>query len=178
MLTDESQRHMNEIFKRLGVLLIDDDVRPESFYNPKLADVIVELERAGELTHSEGAKVVFLDGFSDREGNQLPMIVQKSDGGYLYATTDLAALRFRVDELHADWIIYVVDARQSQHLSMLFQASREAGFVNAHRVRLDHVAFGTILGKDRTPFKTREGETVKLADVLDEAEQRALAGRA
>ena len=105
-------------------------------------------------------------GFTDRDDNPMPMIVRKSDGGYLYATTDLAAARYRIDELNADRIIYVTDARQSQHFAMVFQVLRQTQWAR-ESIRLDHVAFGTILGPDRKPFKTREGGTVKLADVLN-----------
>ncbi len=171
-LVEESKKHFNDIYRRLNVQLTDADIRGESFYNDQLASVVQELERAGLVSASQGAAVIYLEGFKDRDGNDLPMLVRKSDGGYLYATTDLAAARYRVRELEVDRIIYVTDARQSQHFAMLFAALRKAGWAD-ERVRLDHVPFGTILGPDRKPFKTREGGTVRLIDLLDEAEQRA-----
>ena len=172
LLIDESVRHMNEMIQRLGLRLSDADIRPESFYNSKLPDVVAALDQAGMLVESRGAKVVFPQGFADREGAPLPLIVQKSDGGYLYATTDLAAIRSRVGELGAERVICVVDARQTQHFAMVFDTARQAGWAPS-TVRLDFVPFGMILGRDRKPFKTRDGGTVKLADVLDEAVQRA-----
>lgn len=172
LMIDESVRHMNAIYERLGLTMTDADIRPESFYNECLADVIEDLDGIGLLEDSVGAKVVFCEGFADPDGNPLPMIVRKSDGGYLYATTDLAAARFRIDKLGADRIVYVTDPRQSQHFAMLFQVLRRSGWA-ADTVRLEHVPFGTILGGDRKPFKTREGGTVRLTAVLDEAEQRA-----
>lgn len=173
-LVDESIAHFARIYRRLGVLLDEDDNCPESFYNRKLPDVIAELNDKGMLTVSDGAAVIFLPGFKDRENNPLPMIVQKSDGGYLYATTDLAAMRYRIDELHADRIVYVTDARQAQHFAMLFAAARASGW-GGEDVCLDHVPFGTVLGANRKPFKTRDGGTIKLEDLLDEAELRAAA---
>ena len=174
MLINESIRHMNGIYRRLGLRLSDDDIRAESFYNPMLPQALEELDKAGLLKQSRGAKVVLPDGFADRDGEPMGMIVQKADGGYLYATTDLAAVLLRIRQLQADRIIYVTDPRQSQHFAMLFATVRKARWAD-DSVRLDHVPFGTILGADRRPFKTREGGTVKLADVLDEAEQRAAA---
>ncbi len=170
----ESYRHFREIYERLNVRLEQRDIRGESAYNDELPDVVRELELAGLLTESEGARVVYPEGFKDKEGNPLGMIVRKTDGGYLYATTDLAAARYRIRQIQADRIIYVTDQRQSQHFAMLFQALRQAGWAD-ESVRLDHVPFGMIYDKDRRPYKTREGETVRLADVLDEAEQRAAA---
>jgi len=172
MLIDESVRHMNEMIARLGVCLSDKNIRPESFYNSKLPEVTAQLQAAGLVVESRGAKVIFIDGFLDREGNPLPMIVQKGDGGYLYATTDLAAAQYRLQELKADRIIYLTDARQAQHFAMVFDTVKRSNWASTD-VRLDHVPFGTILGKDRKPFKTRQGGTVKLADVLDEAVRRA-----
>ncbi|MDX1681824.1 MAG: arginine--tRNA ligase [Phycisphaeraceae bacterium] len=171
-LIDVSRDHFNAVYQRLDVRLSDDDVRGESFYNDRLKPVVDGLEEAGLLEESRGAAVVFPEGFEDREGEPLPMIVRKSDGGYLYATTDLAAARFRIDELDADRLIYVTDARQGQHFQMVFKTLRDAGWADAG-VRLDHVPFGTVLGEDRKPFKTRSGEVVKLVDLLDEAERRA-----
>ena len=173
-LIDESIEHMSGLLKRLGVLLTDDDICPESFYNPKLAGLIDELAAAGLLEESRGAKVVFPQGFRDRDGAPQPLIVQKTDGGYLYATFDLTAVHYRITHLKAERIIYVVDARQSQHFQMVFKIGRQAGWADGG-VRLDYVPFGTILGKNGKPFKTRAGDVVNLASVLDEAEQRATA---
>ena len=132
-----------------------------------LMEVIDRLDQVGQLAQSQGAKVVYPEGFADRDGHPFPMIVQKGDGGYLYATTDLAAGMYRTHELGADRVIYVVDARQTQHLAMVFAVLRQSGLVGSV-ARFDHVHFGTILGSDRTPFKTRVGGTVKLADVLEQ----------
>jgi arginyl-tRNA synthetase len=173
-LRAESYRHFSDAYDRLNVLLQPSDVRGESAYNDDLPHVVNDLQSQGHLKQSDGAAVVYPQGFTDRDGNPLPMIVRKSDGGYLYATTDLAAARYRIKTLRAQRIIYVTDSRQAQHFAMLFQALRQVGWAGDD-VRLDHVPFGTILGKDRRPFKTREGGTVKLSHVLDEAEQRALA---
>lgn len=170
-LIEESIRHMNAVFALLGVKLSNDDIRPESFYNPQLPQVVADLRAVGALVESEGAQVVFPEGFKDREGEPLPMIVQKRDGGFGYAATDLAAARYRVDQLGANRVIYVVDARQSDHFAMLFKVLAAVGWSKA--ARFEHVAFGTILGKDKKPFKTREGGTVRLVEVLDEATRRA-----
>jgi arginyl-tRNA synthetase len=173
-LVEESERHFEAVYERLGVLLTLDDVRGESFYNGQLASVASELEASGVAVVDDGALCVFPPGFTGREGEPLPVIVRKSDGGYGYAATDLAAIRYRVRDLGAQRIAYVVDARQSQHFAMVFAAARMAGWLGpGHRV--EHVAFGTILGTDGRPFRTRSGETVKLADLLDEAVQRAAA---
>jgi arginyl-tRNA synthetase len=173
-LIDESKAHFNEAYARLGVLLKDDDIRGESAYNPALAHVANSLKEKGLASESQGALVLFPDGFKDPEGNPQAMIIRKSDGGYLYATTDLAAARYRINDLHADRIAYVTDARQGDHFAMLFWALRAAKWASEH-VRLDHVPFGMVLGPDKRPYKTREGGTVKLASLLDEAVERALA---
>jgi arginyl-tRNA synthetase len=172
MLIDESCAHMKEVFGRLGVLLTDANLRGESYFNSRLPAVVSGLQAAGVLEESDGAQVVFCEGFTSKSGSPLPLIVQKSDGGYGYAATDLAAARFRIEELGRNRIIYVVDSRQSDHFGMLFWTLRKAGWA-APEVVLEHVAFGTILGADRKAFKTRSGGTVKLADVLDEAVARA-----
>jgi len=166
--------HCQEIYNRLGVLLTEADVRGESAYNDDLPEVVADLESAGLLRESQGAQCVFPEGFKDKEGNDLPVIVQKSDGGYLYATTDLAALRYRAGKLKADRILYVTDSRQALHFRQVFAVALATGFVPAG-VCLEHVGFGMMLGSDNRPFKTREGGTVKLMDLLDEAEQRARA---
>lgn len=169
-----SLQHSFEIYERLNVSLTPEDVRGESAYNPELANIVSELERQGLITESNGAKCVFLEGFTNKDGSPLPVIVQKADGGYLYATSDLAALRYRQQELSADRILYFVDQRQGLHFEQVFTVARKAGFV-AESTELAHMGFGTMNGKDGRPFKTRTGGTVKLIDLLDEAEQRALA---
>jgi arginyl-tRNA synthetase len=174
MLIAESCTHMNEVFQRLGVLLRDEDRRGESFFNSRLPSVVNDLRSAGVLEESDGAQVVFCDGFASKTGAPVPLIVQKSDGGFGYAATDLAAARFRIHELGRNRLIYVVDARQSDHFAMVFWTLRKAGWAGPD-VSLEHVAFGTILGADRKAFKTRSGGTIKLAEVLDEAVSRARA---
>ena len=169
---DVSLQHCQVIYERLGVLLTPADVQGESAYNDALPNVIANLDSIGLLEESQGAKCVFLKEFTGEDGKRLPMIVQKSDGGYLYATTDLAAIRYRVGELKADRVLYVTDSRQSLHFRQLFAVARKAGFADED-VSLEHIAFGTMLGPDGRPFKTREGGTVKLMDLLDQAEQRA-----
>ncbi len=173
-LIHASTAHFNEAYHRLGVLLSDQDIRAESAYNDDLPGVIAALREAGLLRESQGAQVVFPAGFADADGNPLPMIVQKSDGGFLYATTDLAAARYRIQQLAADRLVYVTDSRQTDHFRMVFWALRTANWA-PEAVRLDHVPFGTVLGRDRKPFKTREGGTVKLIDLINEAEARAQA---
>ena len=169
---DISLQHCEDIYSRLNVLLTRDDVMPESAYNHDLANVIKDLDTAGLLTEDQGAQCVFLDEFKGKDDKILPAIVQKSDGGYLYATTDLAALRYRHKELHANRVLYFVDARQSLHLNQVFAIAKAAHFV-PQEMQLEHMAFGTMMGKDGKPFKTRDGGTVKLIDLLKEAEQRA-----
>ncbi|OPX25087.1 MAG: arginine--tRNA ligase [Planctomycetales bacterium 4484_123] len=161
-----------EIYRRLGVLLSREDIRGESDYHSQLPEVVNELASAGLLRESEGAKCVFLEQFKNKDGQPLPVIVQKSDGGYLYATTDLAAMCYRVRHLHADRILYVIDSRQTLHLQQVFAVARAAGFAPPE-VALEHVAFGTMQGADGRPFRTRDGQTMKLAWLLDEAERRA-----
>ena len=169
-----SLNHCLAIYDRLGVKLRREDARGESMYNKDLPNVLADLKSAGLLSESEGAQCVFLDGFVNKDGNPLPFIVRKSDGGFLYATTDLAALRYRVSHFKADRVLYVVDVRQAHHFAYLFAVARKANFAPAG-VQLVHVPFGTIQGPDGKPFKTKSGESVKLADVLDEAIKRALA---
>ncbi len=167
-----SLQHAEHIYQRLGVKLTQDDVRGESFYNDKLKSVVDDLDALGMLKNSYGAGCVFLDGFNAKDGQPLPLIVQKSDGGYLYATTDLAAIRYRINQLKAKRIIYVTDARQKLHFEMVFACARQAGWV-PDDVSLEHVPFGSVTGPDGKPFKTRSGENVKLAQLLDEAQTRA-----
>ncbi|MDQ3756251.1 MAG: arginine--tRNA ligase [Actinomycetota bacterium] len=170
-LVAESERHFESVYERLGVLLTHDDVRGESFYNSLLDPTVEELSSLGLLREDDGALCAFPPGFAGRDGEPMPMIVRKSDGGYGYAATDLAALRYRVKELGAQRVVYVVDARQSSHFAMLFAVAEQAGWLDG--VTAEHVAFGTILGPDNRPFKTRTGDTVRLAGLLDEAVERA-----
>ena len=163
---DISLRHCEEVYDKLNVNLSREDVRAESFYNDELGRIVKELEEKGVATLSDGALCVFV------EGEETPLIVRKADGGYLYATTDLAALWYRANVLGAKRIMYVVDARQSQHFKQVFAAARKAGLVGED-VLLEHIAFGTMMDKNGKPFKTREGGTVKLIDLLDEAVARA-----
>lgn len=175
-LVTESIAYFQQVYERLGVLLQPQDVRGESSYNADLPRVITELEQANLLTHSDGAGVVFLEGYVDPNNQPVPMIVQKSDGSYLYATTDIAAARYRLRELQADRIIYVTDARQKQHFSMLFSLLNKLNWGKSKTPhRLEHIAFGSILGADRKPYKTREGEVIPLVTLLDEAENKAYA---
>ncbi|NOR55218.1 MAG: arginine--tRNA ligase [Sulfurovum sp.] len=159
---DISLGHCEEVYEKLNVNLTRDDVRSESFYNDDLANVVSDLDKAGILEESKGAKCVFF------EGEEIPVIIQKGDGGYLYATTDLAALRYRAQTLEAKRISYVVDARQAGHFKQVFKVAKDAGFV-PDDVKLEHIAFGTMMDKGGKPFKTRDGGTVKLIDLLDEA---------
>ncbi len=170
-----SRAHCAEIYRILGVTLGDKDVRGESAYSDELPKVVEELKQKGLAVESDGAVCVFPEGFANKEGKPLPFIIQKSDGAYLYATTDLAALRYRVRQLAADRIIYVTDARQSLHFRMLFAVADAAGWTrkNGRKVVLEHVTFGSVLGEDGRPLKTRSGENVKLKDLLDEAIERA-----
>ena len=169
---DTSLNHCDEIYSILKVKLTRDDVAPESQYNNDLANVIIDLDKAGLLSEDQGAQCVFLDEFKGKDDSIIPMIVQKSDGGYLYATTDLAALRYRHNQLGMTRGLYLVDARQSLHLKQVYAVGKKAGFV-PESTSLEHMAFGTMMGKDGTPFKTRSGGTVKLIDLLNEAKLRA-----
>ena len=170
----ESEKHYQQIYEQLTVTLKDKHLRGESFYRDKLADTVKDLQKQKLAVESDGAICVFPEGFKNKEGDRLPLIVQKSDGAFLYATTDLAAIRYRVGELKADKIIYVTDARQSLHFEMVFSAARLADWVS-EEVELVHVTFGSVLGKNGGPLKTREGENVKLKELLDEAVERAKA---
>ncbi|MCQ4346355.1 arginine--tRNA ligase [Pseudomonas stutzeri] len=171
---DVSLSHCQAVYDRLGVKLSPADVRGESAYNAELPQIVADLAAKGLLSESEGAQCVFMDEFRNAEGNPLPVIVQKAGGGYLYATTDLAAMRYRSQTLKADRALYFVDQRQALHFQMAFAVARRAGFVH-DGMDLEHMGFGTMNGADGRPFKTRDGGTVKLIDLLDEAEQRAYA---
>lgn len=165
----ESLKHCHEIYDLLDVRLNDVG---ESFYNDRLAGVVAELKKTGLARMDNGAVCVFLDGFVNRDGEPQPMIIQKSDGGYNYDTTDLAALRYRVNERAGKRLIYVTDLRQAQHFEMLFSLARKAGWVGDD-IDLKHIGYGMILGSDRKPFKTRDGSTVKLRDVIAESLSRS-----
>ena len=169
---DISLSHCQALYDRLGVKLSMADVKGESAYNDDLANVVADLKAKGLLSESDGAQCVFMDEFKNAEGNPLPLIVQKAGGGYLYATTDLAATRYRANVLQADRALYFVDQRQALHFQMVFSAARLAGFVPAS-MQLEHMGFGTMNGADGRPFKTRDGGTVKLVDLINEAEERA-----
>jgi len=169
-----SESHYTEIYRKLGITLTNEDIRGESAYNNDLPVVVDELKKAGLAQESDGAICVFPKGFKNKESEPLPLIIQKSDGAFLYATTDLAALRYRVDELKADRIIYVTDARQKLHFEMVFAVVRMAGWAK-EKIELVHVTFGSVLGENGKPLKTRSGENVKLKDLLDEAVERAMA---
>jgi len=168
-LVEVSSAAFQDVYQRLGVLLTPEDAAPESFYNPWLDEVVAELDAKGLLTESEGAQCVFLEGFENAEGEPFPLIVRKSDGGYGYAATDLAAVRYRVAELKATRILYVIDARQALHLRMVFETARQAGWLPSDGVEAVHVPFGTILGTDGRPFKSRSGDTPRLTELLDDA---------
>lgn len=167
----EISRHAYQaIYDLLDIHLIE---RGESFYNPLLPGLIKDLEKKGLITISDGAKCVFLDGFVNRNNEPLPLILQKADGAYNYATTDLAGLRHRIEDENGDWIIYVVDAGQKLHLQMVFETAKKAGFLDPKHVRVDHVDFGLVLRPDGKKFKTREGETERLIDLLQLAIDKA-----
>ncbi|MGB1984752.1 MAG: arginine--tRNA ligase, partial [Porticoccaceae bacterium] len=164
--------HNTEIYKQLNVGLKSEHIKPESAYNKDLNTIVNDLANQQLAVDSDGAKVVFLEELADKNGDPSPMIIQKSGGGFLYATTDLAALRYRANQLKADRILYFIDARQSLHMKQVFITGKKAGFA-ADDISLEHHAFGTMMGKDGKPFKTRTGGTVKLADLLNEAMDRA-----
>lgn len=172
-LVSASRQYFSTVYGRLDVSLQDEDARGESSYNDALQNTIEELAQKRLTQKDQGATVVYLPDFVGRDDKPLPLIVQKSDGGYLYATTDLACLRYRIRQLHADRVIYVTDARQSQHFAMVFKTAELAGWLD-HNVSLEHVPFGSVLGEDGKPFKTRSGEIVRLIELIEEAERRAL----
>ncbi len=172
ILVDQSVAYFSQVYAKLDVTLTPQDVVGESFYNDALEGVVSDLDVQGLLEDSDGARCVFPPGFTNRDGEPLPLIVQKRDEGFGYAATDLAAVRDRVAHLHADELLYVVGAPQAQHLAMVFAVARRAGWL-PDTVRCEHVAFGSVLGPDRKMYKTRSGETVKLVELLDEAIERA-----
>ena len=172
VLVAESTKYFNRVYRQLGVLLDDDDLMGESAYNALLAKVVDKLRDAGLLQVSDGADVMFLEGFTNRDNEPLPLIIRKGDGGYNYATTDLACVIDRVERLGADRMWYVVGAPQAQHLQMVEAATRRAGWL-PDRVEMRHVAFGNVLGSDKKMLKSRSGDSVKLSSLLDEAIERA-----
>ncbi|MFB5077324.1 arginine--tRNA ligase [Enterobacter sp. 10-1] len=171
-LVDITMSQNQITYNRLNVTLTRDDVMGESLYNPMLPGIVADLKAQGLAVESEGATVVFLDEYKNKEGEPMGVIIQKKDGGYLYTTTDIACAKYRYETLHADRVLYYIDSRQHQHLMQAWTIVRKAGYV-PDSVPLEHHMFGMMLGKDGKPFKTRAGGTVKLADLLDEALERA-----
>ncbi|HEB0854456.1 TPA: arginine--tRNA ligase [Citrobacter freundii] len=171
-LVDITMSQNQLTYDRLNVTLTRDDVMGESLYNPMLPSIVADLKAKGLAVESEGATVVFLDEYKNKEGEPMGVIIQKKDGGYLYTTTDIACAKYRYETLHADRVLYYIDSRQHQHLMQAWTIVRKAGYV-PDSVPLEHHMFGMMLGKDGKPFKTRAGGTVKLADLLDEALERA-----
>lgn len=171
-LVDITMSQNQITYDRLNVTLTRDDVMGESLYNPMLPGIVADLKAQGLAVESEGATVVFLDEYKNKDGEPMGVIIQKKDGGYLYTTTDIACAKYRYETLHADRVLYYIDSRQHQHLMQAWTIVRKAGYVPAS-VPLEHHMFGMMLGKDGKPFKTRAGGTVKLADLLDEALERA-----
>ena len=174
VLVEESKRYFNQVYCRLGVLLTDEDLAGESFYNDRLARVVDELERDGLAVVDDGALCVFPPGFTGRDSSPLPLIIRRSNGGYGYATTDLAALQYRTQDLGGQRLLYLVDAGQSQHLAMVFAVGHLTGWLG-HGAQAEHVAFGLVLGEGGGKLKTRSGDSPKLIDLLDEAMERAAA---
>ncbi|MGH3753456.1 MAG: arginine--tRNA ligase [Pseudonocardiaceae bacterium] len=174
LLIGESQKYFMTVYHQLGVRLTTEDFAGESAYNDELASVAAELERLGVAKESEGALCVFPDGFKGRDGEPLPLIVRKSDGGYGYASTDLAAIRHRLRNVGATRLLYVVGSPQHQHFEMVFQAAREAGWL-VPPARAEHIGHGSVLGRDGKMLRSRAGDSVRLIDLIDEAVTRATA---
>ena len=172
MLISDTKKYYNTIYARLGVTLTDADLAPESFYNSMLADVCDELQAKGVAVISDGALCAFPPGFTGRDGTPLPLILRKTDGGYGYASTDMAAIRYRIRDLRANRLIYVVGAEQAQHFEMVFATARQAGWLT-DEISAEHATIGLVTGADRKRFRTRTGSSVKLADLIDEAVERA-----
>jgi len=172
LLVDDSMAYLRRLYDRLGITLTDADMAPESFYNPMLADVCAELEGRGLAVISDGALCGFPAGFSGRDGKPLPLMLRKSDGGYGYDTTDVAAIRYRLRDLGATRLIYVVGSEQHQHLEMVFQLAREAGWL-AGTATAEHAVVGLMTGPGGQRLRTRTGEQVKLISLIDEAVERA-----
>ncbi|ARU94221.1 arginine--tRNA ligase [Tatumella citrea] len=172
-LVDITMAQNQHNYDRLNVSLTRDDVMGESLYNSMLPGIVADLEQKGLAVESEGAVVVYLDEYKTKEGEPMGVIIRKKDGGYLYTTTDIACAKYRYETLKADRVLYYIDSRQHQHLMQAWTIVRKAGYV-PDSVPLEHHMFGMMLGKDGRPFKTRAGGTIKLADLLDEAHERAL----
>jgi arginyl-tRNA synthetase len=169
---DESLQHCHTVYEKLGVSLSRENLKAESFYNSELENIVKILEEKSLLSISDGAKCVFLPQFTGKDGELLPVIVQKSDGGFLYATTDLAAIKYRSFELDVARSLYVVDARQSLHFQQVFAVAKKAKLADED-ISLEHITYGTMMGSDGKPFRTRSGDTIKLIDLLDESSKRA-----
>ena len=161
-----SRVEFDKIYSLLNITVLE---RGESFYNPMLRDVVDDLVAKDVAVTSEGATCVFLPGYKNSDGTPLPLIVKKTDGGFLYATTDLAAIKHRVSQEKADRVLYVTDVGQAQHFEMVYKAANLAGYYDASKTQLKHVPFGLVQGEDGKKFKSRSGDTVKLKDLLDEA---------
>ncbi len=174
LLVEESERYFLAVYERLGVRLSEEDFVGESVYHDQIPEMLKDLERQGLLRESDGARCVFPAGFTNREGEPLPLIVQKADGGFGYAATDLAAIRYRTQGLGATRLLYVVGLPQRQHLEMVFEVAREAGWLRPP-ARAEHIGFGSVLGPDGKMLRSRAGASVKLIDLLDEAVARAQA---
>ena len=172
ILVDESMRYFNEVYSMLGVMLTDDDIRGESSYQALLPEVVNRLIESGDLEESDGADVVFPGGWVNRDGEPLPMIIRKADGGYNYSTSDLACIIDRVERLGCDGFLYVVGTPQKQHFEMVFQVAKKAGFMGDNHQAV-HVNFGSVLDTDGKVLKSREGEVIKLHDLLSESIRRA-----
>ena len=172
ILVDESMRYFNEVYSMLGVMLTDEDIRGESSYQELLPEVVERLRESGDLEESDGADVVFPGGWVNRDGEPLPMIIRKADGGYNYSTSDLACIIDRVERLGCDGFLYVVGTPQKQHFEMVFQVAKKAGFMSQNHQAV-HVNFGSVLDTDGKVLKSREGEVIKLHDLLEEAIRRA-----
>ncbi|MDU8923870.1 arginine--tRNA ligase [Pasteurellaceae bacterium LIM206] len=171
-LVDMTMRQNQRNYERLNVTLTPKDVMGESLYNPMLPGIVADLKKQGLAVEDDGALVVYLDEFKNKDGDPMGVIVQKKDGGFLYTTTDIAAAKYRYQTLHADRVLVFSDTRQSQHMQQAWLITRKAGYV-PDSFSLEHQNFGMMLGKDGKPFKTRSGGTVKLVDLLDEAVERA-----
>ncbi|MBO1519698.1 arginine--tRNA ligase [Oceanisphaera pacifica] len=173
-LVNITLQHNQAVYNRLNVSLTPEHVMGESMYNPMLADIVDDLTAKGLAVEDEGAVVVYLDEYQNKDGNPMGVIIRKKDGGYLYTTTDIACAKYRYEQLKADRVLYFIDSRQHQHLMQAWSIVRKAGYV-PESVSLEHHAFGMMLGKNGRPFKTRSGGTVRLVDLLDEAQERASA---
>ncbi|EMO2109728.1 TPA: arginine--tRNA ligase [Proteus mirabilis] len=172
-LVDITMQQNQLTYQRINVTLTEDDIMGESLYNPMLPGIVADLKAKGLAVESEGATVVFLDEYKNKEGEPMGVIIQKKDGGYLYTTTDIACAKYRHEQLHANRVLYYIDSRQHQHLMQAWTIVRKAGYI-PDSMSLEHHMFGMMLGKDGRPFKTRSGGTVRLTDLLDEAHERAL----